>query len=82
MKFNHPKQAGTHTWDLTVHYHQCPSCKAIIESRDDYVYRLGSYIKEIECPYCEHAFTLKKRIKHKIGPFFGEGDTAEIEWRD
>lgn len=78
----HPKQKGPHTWDLTVHYHKCPSCSYILESRDDYIYRLGNYIKELDCPRCDHSFTIKKNVKPSIGPFFGEGSTMEMEWGD
>ncbi|MEC7838870.1 MAG: hypothetical protein VX777_02385 [Chlamydiota bacterium] len=81
MKIN-PKQEGHHTWNLTVHYHKCPECGYIIESREDYFYRLGKYIKNVECDRCKHAFTLQKRVKPKVGPLFGEGDTVEMEWGD
>lgn len=80
MSKHHPKQRGAHTWDLTVHYHSCPQCQKIIENRESYTYRLGSYIKDVECGRCGHAFTLKKRAKFSIGPFFGDGSTTEVEW--
>lgn len=76
----HPKQKGPHTWDLTLHYHRCPKCGTILESRDDYGYRLGNYIKELDCYKCGHQFTLQKRKKPMVGPILGEGDTYEIEW--
>jgi len=66
----HPKQRGDHTWDLVVAYHKCPVCGFIFENRDEYMYRLGSYIKECQCPRCSHSFTLKKCVKPRFGPFF------------
>lgn len=76
----HKKQKGLHTWDLILHYHQCPACKRIIESREDYFYRLGEYIKEIDCPYCHHYFAIVKNVEPSVGPLFGEGTVAEVEW--
>lgn len=74
------KQKGPHNWDAPLHYHLCPSCNKIIESRDDYFYRLGDYVKEVECPFCRHYFTIKKSAKPSVGPLFGEGGAVEMEW--
>lgn len=62
---------GTHTWDIVIHYHRCPSCRAIQESREDYRYQLGKYIKDLECPKCKHHYTVVKRTKPTFVPFFG-----------
>jgi len=53
-------QKGEHTWDLIIQYHRCPYCEKIVESRDDYHYQLGSWIKEVTCDRCGRTFTLKK----------------------
>lgn len=73
-------QKGPHTWDLILHYHGCPHCKRIIESREDYHYQLGKYIKEVTCPYCKHEFTVLKATRPSFAPLFGEGDHAEMDW--
>lgn len=77
----HPKQRGRHTWDLTVHYHRCPECGYIFESRDKYFYRLGTYIKELQCCRCHNHFTIRQNAGLRVGPFFGEGAPAEVEWK-
>lgn len=74
------KQKGTHTWDLYVHYHSCPECGAIIESRDDYEYQLGKYIKHLDCHRCGHSFTETKPSGKQIGPIFGEPPKPEFDW--
>ena len=73
-------QKGEHTWDLIVHYHRCPKCGNIIESRDDYEYRLGKYQKDLICEKCSHAFTETKKARRSLGPLFGEGDRPEFTW--
>lgn len=78
----HPKQRGSHTWDLTTHYHRCPSCGYVMENRSDYTYRLGKYIKELECVKCGYEFLLEKNIKPSIGPVFGNGSAPEVDWGD
>lgn len=74
-------QKGPHTWDLIMHYHRCPVCGRIFDSRVDYEDRLGKYQKDLECPACGHSFTVTKIRKLQAGPFFGDGDRAEVTWR-
>ncbi|MBA3239500.1 MAG: hypothetical protein H0T62_14320 [Parachlamydiaceae bacterium] len=74
------KQRGSHTWDTVIQYHLCPNCKRIIESRVDFVYRLGKYIKELECPYCKKEITLLQPRKVRPGPFFGSEGPVEWDW--
>jgi uncharacterized C2H2 Zn-finger protein len=64
-------QKGTHTWDLILHYHLCPHCGYIFESRADYQYRLGSYQKDLECPRCHTQFMVTRNRKHHFGPLLG-----------
>jgi hypothetical protein len=73
-------QKGPHTWDLILQYHRCPKCGKIIESRENYTYRLGKYIKELQCTNCKENFTLTKPTKPIFGPFFGEPEVAEWDW--
>ncbi|MBA3957838.1 MAG: hypothetical protein H0X51_05525 [Parachlamydiaceae bacterium] len=73
-------QKGTHTWDLVVHYHKCPECGYIIESRQDYHYQLGKYIKELECSRCHKHFTVQKPSKPRFGPLLGEPEHPEFDW--
>lgn len=76
----YPNPKGNHTWDLSLDYCCCPDCGYIFENREQYIYRMGQYVKELECPRCSHEFVLKKNIKPRIGPFFGEGERVEMEW--
>lgn len=73
-------QKGAHTWDLVLHYHRCPSCGYIFDSRENFEYRLGRYQKELDCPRCRFPFTVTKVTKPAAGPFFGEGEGAEVTW--
>lgn len=73
-------QKGTHTWDLTLDYHRCPQCGFIIESRDSYQYRLGAWIKDLQCERCGHTFSLQKDRKPSFGPLFGDPQPKEMEW--
>lgn len=57
------REKGSHTWDLVVRYHRCPQCGVIIESRTDYVYQLGHYVKQVDCQRCGHKFTDTRRVK-------------------
>lgn len=76
------RKKGTHTWDLHLRYHLCPKCENIIESRTDFVYQLGEYVKELDCPRCHHHFQLKKnRESMPIGPLFGPPQPPEFDWR-
>lgn len=74
-------QRGDHTWDVHVEYHRCPKCKKILESRKPFVYRLGKYVKEIECEACGHRFTEVKKRKPRFGPLIGDPQPAEVEWK-
>ncbi len=73
-------QKGSHTWDLVLQYHQCPHCGWIIESREDYHYRLGHDVKDLVCSKCHHQFTLIKTRKPRFGPLFGTAEVAEWDW--
>jgi len=73
-------QQGEHTWDLVIQYHRCPECGWIIESREDYVYVLGKYQKEVECDRCGHRFTLIKSTTPSFGPLIGRPEPIETEW--
>ncbi len=73
-------QKGTHTWDLILHYHACPKCGNIIESRTDYHYRLGKDVKDVECPQCHEQFTLFKSSTPHFGPLFGDNEVVEWDW--
>ena len=75
-------QKGDHTWKLYYQYHRCSDCGYVFESRSDYTYQMGKYIKNLECPRCKAEFTEEKKGNIPIGPFFGEGDHIEMEWHD
>lgn len=75
-------EKGTHTWNLYLSYHRCPSCGYIFDSREDFQYRLGKYQKDLECPRCGLVFTLTKEQKSLIGPFFGEAPKPEFDWSE
>ena len=62
---------GTHTWNITIQYHRCPQCGKIIESREDYIYRLGKYEKTLRCERCKHLFKIIKPHRTKFGPLWG-----------
>jgi len=73
-------QNGTHTWNLYLHYHRCPKCGYIIESRQDFEDRFGKYVKDIVCDRCYHRFTLNKNITPTLGPFTGDPQPVEFDW--
>lgn len=64
------RKKGTHTWDMHLHYHRCPACGKIHESRSAYEYRLGVYQLDLTCSRCEHHWTEDKPTKPRFGPFF------------
>lgn len=64
------KSTGPHTYPIVHDYHQCESCGQVIESRESFEYRLGEYIKDLKCKACSHEFTLKKKSRPSLGPFF------------
>jgi hypothetical protein len=75
-------QKGLHTWDLNLHYHRCPRCGFIIESREDYQYRMGVYLKDLQCSRCQLRFTITKPSEPTFGPLIGDAEPVEMEWRD
>ena len=74
-------QKGEHTWDLVLQYHRCPNCGKIIESREDFHYRSGKYLKDVECPECKHKFALEKFARTGPAPLFGDPQPPEWEWK-
>ncbi len=75
-------QKGAHTWDLFLHYHRCPQCGYVFESRKAHEYVLGKYQKEESCPRCAHRFMHYRAIEPSFGPLIGEPQPAETEWGD
>lgn len=73
-------QKGTHTWDLVQHYHRCPKCGFIIESREDFQYNLGVWSKNLQCDRCNQRFTLTKNRTPTFGPLIGDPQPVEIKW--
>jgi len=73
-------QKGVHTWDLVLHYHCCPHCKKIFESREDYQHQAGRNLKNVICPRCHDSFKVIKRTKKSFAPIFGDGEHVEVEW--
>ena len=73
-------QKGEHTWDLILHYHRCPQCSFIIESRVDFEYLDGKYRKELSCDRCQHRFVVMKTVKPSFGPLIGEPQPKEMDW--
>lgn len=74
-------QKGEHTWDLYQSYHACPKCGYIMESREDYENRFGKYVKELTCKRCHDRFTLTKEQKPTFGPFTGDPQPIEMDWK-
>lgn len=70
-------KSGTHTWDISIDYHQCPYCHYIHEDRKRYTYRMGSYYKDVTCLRCGHSFTLQKEKPRSFGPLIGEAQPIE-----
>lgn len=73
-------QKGLHTWDLILQYHRCPKCGFIIESRDDFKYRLGKWLKAVHCERCGFSFELSKARKPSFGPLIGDPQPVEMDW--
>lgn len=71
---------GDHTWPLYVHYHACPKCGFIIESREDYRYVMGKYKKELQCPRCNNSFKEIKPTTPTFGPLIGTPQPSEFDW--
>lgn len=75
------KNWGTHTWPLTIHYHRCPQCGAIIESRERFQHVMGRDQKELYCPRCQLSFTLTKERPKRFGPLLGDPQPPEFDWQ-
>jgi len=73
-------QKSQHSWDMILHYHRCPKCGFIVESREDFQCRLGVWIKEMICERCGQAFTLSKKNKPTFGPLIGRSQPPEVDW--
>lgn len=74
-------QKGLHTWDLVLQYHRCLRCGNIIESRIDFTYRLGTWVKDVRCDRCGHSFEVAKVRKPAFGPLIGDPQPYEIDWK-
>ena len=73
-------QKGEHTWDLVIDYQRCPQCGFINEDRQELQYQLGSWIKEVVCTRCQHAFIIKDNRKQTFGPLIGTPQPPEVTW--
>jgi DNA-directed RNA polymerase subunit RPC12/RpoP len=71
---------GDHNWPLTLEYHLCPQCGAILESREAFRYQMGEWIKKLACERCGHKFAVKQKRKPKFGPLTGEEQPPEWDW--
>lgn len=74
------RRKGDHTYDLYLTYHRCPKCGNIFESRSDYMYQMGKYVKNLECPKCKNSYFLERSRQPPIGPFFGANPKPEFDW--
>lgn len=70
----------THTWDLYLHYHRCPECGFILESRERPVYRNGQLEKPLDCPRCQNHWMEKRPYNGPIAPLFGSLTSPEFTW--
>lgn len=43
---------GLHTFDRELEYHRCAKCAHLFESRHNFTYELGGWVKKLECPLC------------------------------
>ncbi len=73
-------QKGTHTWDLYIHYHRCPNCGYIMESRQDFEKRANKYVKDLVCSRCQKPFSVLKEEKPTWGPLTGDPQPIDFEW--
>ena len=71
---------ANHTWDLSLHYHLCQNCGAIIESRENFHYRNGAWTKKVPCNRCSNSFLVKKKQELRFGPLLGEPQPPEWKW--
>jgi len=65
-------QKGSHTWTIVVDYHRCPECGCINESRKEFRYELGKYLKEVSCDRCQTEFEVDKPYKPTFGPIWDQ----------
>lgn len=72
---------GDHTFKIQISYEKCPFCGFINENRDPFSYHNGFYTKEVECFRCGKHFEKQKPLT-RIGPIFGEAESAEVDWED
>ena len=63
---------ATHTYKVVQQYHRCQDCGHIFESRQDFQYCMGEYVKQLECPCCKHSFQEVKGARKALGPLLGE----------
>lgn len=68
---NPHQQHGNHTWDLNLHYYQCPQCGYIVENREKFETRFNLLHKDLNCPRCSYAFRVEKKKKATFGPLLG-----------
>lgn len=73
-------QKGEHTWDLVLDYQRCQKCGRIIENREEFRYEMGSWVKDVSCDHCGHAFTVIDKPKPAFGPLIGTPQPPEIFW--
>ena len=71
---------GSHTWEMILHYHRCPDCGYIFESRKPYEEVMGRLEKEERCPRCTEKFLVSKERKPTFGPLIGDPQPVETEW--
>ena len=76
--------SSDHTWEINIHYHECPNCGFIIENRAGYYYdkTTKQYMKEIECPRCAYQFQEVKKAHKGWKQLFGKTQPASIEWNE
>ncbi len=62
-------QQNNHTHPLTWHYHRCPTCGFVQESRQDYRKQDGGlWTKKVHCQRCNEHY----QEKHTMAPIVGE----------
>lgn len=72
LSMNDPRQRhGNHTWDMVLHYYQCPQCGYINESRHKFVIRDNALQKDLTCARCRNHFQVTKKMRRTFGPLLG-----------
>jgi uncharacterized C2H2 Zn-finger protein len=61
---------GPHTWPIVFHYHRCPECKKVLESRKPYETRRNRKELDLECPHCQAKFTVSEEVRPTLGPLW------------